>query len=367
MVSFFLKVLFSLMVCLVLQGCSRPPDLIGVEHPEVSSTDVPGIKSHKVFIMTSRARSSVEAEFYSRKRSEQLGLSSVIVTVPPRHATSKIERSKSNPPDPRRSFTVVEPVVYETDDGFLSSINRELAKRPPEDRTILGFIHGYNMTLSDATLRLTQFVEDSGFEGVPVLFSWASYASVTRYVYDLNSALQSRVQMVSVANLLTRSDAKRVDVLAWSMGSFAIMEGIVYAATTGQFDRKNRLKNVILASPDIDLDLFRAQLTLIPEVVDDIYILTSKADFALKFSSLIAGRQTRLGHANLEQLEGLGVSVIDLSEVDDVGTKSHGKFAESPQIVQLIGRGLQDTNSLGEVAGGETVSLPSLLIQDPRR
>ncbi len=361
------QALFSLVLCLALLSCTRPPDLIGIENPDVSPSQVPGITSHKVFIMTSRARSGVEAELYSRQRSGQLGLSSVVVTVPPNHTTSKIERSKTNPPDPRKNFTVIEPVVYETDGKFLSSMNRELERRSPEDRTILGFVHGYNMTLSDATLRLTQFVQDSGFEGVPVLFSWASYASATRYVYDLNSALQSRVQMVTAADLLTRSNANRVDILAWSMGSFAIMEGIVYATTTGHFDRKNRLKNIILASPDIDLDLFRAQLQLIPEVVDDVYILTSKADYALKLSSLIAGRQTRLGQANIEQLEDLGVSVIDLSEVDDVGTKSHGKFAESPKVVQLIGRGLKETNSLGEVAGSEAVSLPSLLIQEPRR
>ena len=255
--------------------------------------------------------------------------------------------------------------MFGNGDQFVADINRALAKKSPSNRTILGFVHGYNMTLSDATLRLTQFVEDSGFEGVPVLFSWASYASVSRYVYDLNSALQSRVQMVSAADLLIRTNATRVDLLAWSMGSFAIMEGIVYGAATGVFDRKGRLKNIILAAPDIDLDLFQAQLKLVPDIASDIYILTSEEDLVLRFSRLIGGRRTRLGQADLSQLEGLGVSVIDLSDVKDAGTRSHKKFAESPQVVQLIGRGLQDTKTSGEVAGGDPPSLPSLIIQGP--
>ena len=54
------------------------------------------------------------------------------------------------------------------------------------------FVHGYNNTTSDAVLRLAQFVEDSGFEGVPVLFDWASAGELTRYVYDLNSSLIAR-------------------------------------------------------------------------------------------------------------------------------------------------------------------------------
>ena len=91
------------------------------------------------------------------------------------------------------------PIVFRSEQSFINEVNRELAKRPPGQRTVLVFIHGYNTSTSDAVLRLGQFVEDSGFTGVPVLFTWASAAQVPRYVYDLNSALIARVKIKEMA------------------------------------------------------------------------------------------------------------------------------------------------------------------------
>ena len=39
------------------------------------------------------------------------------------------------------------------------------------------FVHGYNTRLDDAVVRFAQFVNDTGFTGVPVLFSWRSSAT----------------------------------------------------------------------------------------------------------------------------------------------------------------------------------------------
>ena len=338
------QVVFAMVV--LLAGCARPPDLIGIDNELTPALEVPGIRPHKVFIATSRQPSSEPGELFSRQRSANLALASVVVTVPPAHEISKLERPRYLPPDPSKEFAVVDPVIYERSENFVSSINRELAKRAPRDRSILVFIHGYNMTLSDGAVRFAQFVEDSGFKGVPILFSWASFARGSEYVYDMNSAFQSRVQMIEAADLVARTNSNRVDILAWSMGSLVAMEGIVYASSIGKFNRNGRLKNIILASPDIDLDLFRAQLALIPDKIQDIYVLTSKDDYALRFSRWVAGGQGRLGQADPDELAGLGVAVIDLSEVDDVGSNSHGKFADSPSVVQLIGRGLQSSNTL---------------------
>ena len=334
----------------LLAGCAaRPPDLIGIDNELTPALEVPGIRHHKVFIATSRQPSSEPGEMFSRQRSANLALASAVVTVPPVHEISKLERPHNLPPDPSKEFAVVDAVVYEREENFVSSINRELANRAPRDRSILVFVHGYNTTLSDGLVRFAQFVEDSDFAGVPVLFSWASFAKTSEYVYDINSALQARVQMNEAADLIARTNLNRMDILAWSMGSLVTMEGLVYASSIGKFNRSGRLKNIILASPDIDLDLFRAQLVLIPDKIQDIYVLTSKDDYALRFARWVAGDKVRLGQSGSDELVGLGVSVIDLSEVDDVKSKSHGKFADSPSVVQLIGRGLKSTSTLEAV------------------
>ncbi|NCC28536.1 MAG: alpha/beta hydrolase [Gammaproteobacteria bacterium] len=81
-------------------------------------------------------------------------------------------------------------------------------------------------------------------------------------------------------------------------------------------------------------------------------------------SRRIAGGVPRVGAADTEVLEQLGVTVIDLSDVEDSSSCSHSKFAGSPEVVQLIGAGL---NSVGRFGGPSTPALDQLLSGVPIR
>ena len=54
----------------------------------------------------------------------------------------------------------------------------------------------------------------------------------------------------------------------------------------------------------------------------------------------------RVGATDPATLSELGVNVIDLTQVQDRGSTHHTKFAHSPDVVQLIGRGIQAGNTL---------------------
>lgn len=355
-----------LALALLAAGCSRPPDLVGIDNPEMPVDGVAGARQHRMFIMTTREASEVVGALFSAERAPDLGLASVDVSVPPSHVTGELERAKRLPPDPRKEFAVVDPLIYASDAAFLSQLNAELAKRPRGQREILLFVHGYNTTTSDAILRLGQFVEDTGFTGVPVLFTWASAAKTPRYVYDLNSALVARSQLKELSDILAKSRADRVSILAHSMGTFLTMEGLVDAQMSGRLGKRNRIDTVMLASPDIDIDLFRTQvLTLPPEFRRKIYILASQDDYALRVSRIIAGGVPRVGASDAEALEGLGVTVIDLTQIEDSAAGSHGKFAGSPEVVQLIARGLNASPGIGGAAQGP--GLDRLLANVPIR
>jgi esterase/lipase superfamily enzyme len=56
----------------------------------------------------------------------------------------------------------------------------------------------------------------------------------------------------------------------------------------------------------------------------------------------------RVGAADAAELEELGLTVIDLSEIDDSSSGSHSKFAGSPEVVRLIGAGLNSAGRFGE-------------------
>jgi esterase/lipase superfamily enzyme len=150
------------------------------------------------------------------------------------------------------------------------------------------------------------------------------------------------------------------------MGSFLTMEGLVDGAQTGRLARRaSSINHIVLASPDIDLDLFRTQLgELPPSIREKMYLLVSADDGALRASRLIAGGIPRVGAADAEELEKLGVTVIDLSKIEDSSSGSHAKFAGSPEVVQLLGQGL---NRVGRFGDQGTPGLDQILAGTPIR
>lgn len=338
--------LVLVMSALALGGCSPPPQVIGISNSSISAESVPNITRHRIFITTTRRPSDELGAFLGPGRALELGVASVDVTIPPTHISGQLERPKQLPPDPRTEFTVINPVTYQSDAALIAGINRELAKRKPGDRRLLLFVHGFNNTATDATLRLAQFVEDTGFKGVPVLLTWASAAKASRYVYDLNSALIARAAVGEIADMLVRTNAESNDVFAHSMGTFLTMEGLLDQQQKGALGRRNPINHIMLAAPDIDFDLFRTQLKqLSPEIRKKMFIFVSKDDKALRLSTRIAGGVPRVGIANTAELESLGLTVIDLSEISDSASGSHSKYAGSPEVVQLIGAGLNSVSS----------------------
>ncbi|QJF50727.1 alpha/beta hydrolase [Roseobacter ponti] len=335
-----LQLLFALLGVLI--ACARPPDLIGVNDPETAPSTVPKASEHRIFIATSRAPSNDEREFYSSQRSDVLGLAAVTVSVPADREPGTVERPRTLPPDATREFAVVDPERFVDGHDFVRSLNKALAARRPDNRDILLFVHGFNNTLSDSVLRVAQFVEDSGFEGVAILFSWASAARVSRYAYDLNSVLAARPSLEEASSFIVQSDATGFDVFAHSMGTMLVSEVMVQSDLRGNLNRTRKLRTVTFASPDIDIDVFKSQLSQIRQLPVSPYVLVSSDDRALQFSRRIAGGVDRVGAADLSELEGLGLTVIDLSEIDDSNSGSHSKFAGSPEAVQLIGRTLSE-------------------------
>lgn len=170
-----------------------------------------------------------------------------------------------------------------------------------------------------------------------MLFDWASAGSLTRYVYDLNSSLIARGKISEIVSIMTRTNAEGYDVFAHSMGSFLVMEAMRDQVQQGTFNKIGRLNTIILASPDIDIDLFRAQHEQIDRKFDRFYVLVSRDDEALNVSIIISGGIPRVGASDITEIAELGAIAIDLSQISDSSSGTHTKFAGSPDIVKLIG------------------------------
>ncbi|NJN05380.1 MAG: alpha/beta hydrolase [Rhodobacteraceae bacterium] len=318
-----------------MSACSSPRHLIGVTPEDSVNGGAPPARTHRIFIATTRALSSEPGEFFSGDRSLTLNYASVDVRVPPGHVIGQAERPRRLPPDPEKHFIFEDPKTYDLV-GFQAAAEVALRPVPRRDRKLLIWVHGYNSTLTDAALRLAQFVEDTGYDGIPLLFSWASAGKLTSYVYDINSALMARDAINWLGAALARSSFESIDVVAHSMGNFLVLEAIRGAANANLFDTSGKLKTVVLADPDIDYELFVTQVAALPPEKRRFYVLVSNDDRALALSSFLS-RRPRVGNIDPEALTKLGVNVIDLSLVKDTSSSNHSKFVDAPEIVQLIG------------------------------
>lgn len=343
----FVLQLFAAVVLVCLGACAGPKNLVGIP-TAVPIETVHATETVKVFIATSRAASDEPGELFSGKRSHQLNFASVDVSIPPNHQQGKIERPRKLPPDPREHFVIDSPRNFKDRRSFQTDLSSAVMERPRDERNVLLFIHGYNTNLTSAVLQVSQFVEDTGYTGVPLLFSWASSGETVKYVYDINSALVARDSLVSLYDTLRLPAVQGYDLVAHSMGTFLVMEASRQVALTTGVDPTGKVKNIVLASPDIDIDLFISQLSLLPRKDRNIVVLVSNDDRALLASRRVAGGVTRVGLAPADELSKLGIIAIDLSEVDDPSSFSHSKFKNSPAVVQLLGNAIQDGSSFNQ-------------------
>ncbi|WP_157961736.1 alpha/beta hydrolase [Acuticoccus kandeliae] len=337
------------MLLLGLAACGGPPAaIIGVDGVSTRAVDVPGTHLLPIYVATSRAASDNPHLLFSGERSDDVSYARLVVSVPPDRPVGEVTRASTLPPDPRRHFVVVAAQVFGSEADFVSSLNRDLMERPAPRRHVLLFVHGFNTDFPSAVTRTAQFAYDSGYPGIPLLFSWPSRGRTIDYVYDMNSALQSRDSLLATADALKESKAVAVDILAHSMGNLLVVESMRQMALLGRFATADRIGSIMLAAPDIDIDLFRKQLAPLPVGDPPIFVMTSANDRALALSRSIAGGVSRAGNTDPEKLAELGVNAVDVTRVTQGDRLQHSTFAQAPEVVQLIGRYLGNDGNLAE-------------------
>ena len=332
--------LLILAAALLGAGCmtnDNATDLIGTSAVQVAPTEIAG--NHSIFVATTR-EASADAKVFNNARSPKLNFARVNVTVPKSHQTGKIERKKpGKEDDPLKFFTATEVVAYDAQPQFSSALSADIAARGGR---AMVFIHGYNTSFDRAVYRATQIAQDSGYPGTPVLFSWASGGSTKDYVYDRESASVARDQLEVTLRLLAQSGARRIDIVAHSMGTWVTMEALRQLALAGDRDLGGKLGDVILAAPDIDIDVFKSQMRRYGKPNRPFFLLLSADDRALKLSGMLAGNKRVGDFGDPALLAELGVVAVDVSNEKSGDSLNHTKFADNPELVKLLGRRLRE-------------------------
>ena len=263
-----------------------------------------------------------------------------IMTIPPSHRAGSLEEPMFGAANPHDHIFVAEERKLDADE-FKSELASHVSGRIGVNRDVLVFVHGFNTTFEEARDRAAQIVADTRFGGVAVLFTWPTKHELFGYVYDKDNATASRDALQSVLQQVAGTPGVgKVHVLAHSMGGWLAMEALRQEAISGDRDLSGRLGEVMLASPDIDMDVFAAQMARLRPA--NVTVFATANDRALSLSSAIAQSRQRVGGINpskpedRDKIESLGAKVYDLTKYSD-GWIDHGAYADAPTVIRAIG------------------------------
>ena len=310
---------FLLVMMLTLAACSgRPgPELLA----PMPAPRVEGARSVTVHVVTTRADAPDMPFAFGRGRAGAPQYAEFDISIPPGHQPGQIEWPERTA-DPAKSFVTV---------GQRRMGGQEFARGVADEHVGL-YVHGYNTSFQEALYRLAQLSADAHLAGTPVLFSWPSEAHVAAYMADRDGADYSRSALANLLQQLTAGakPGDTVSVLAHSMGARLMMEALRELNMTGRGAVIDRL-DIILAAPDIDVDLFHEQLAALRPMKRQITVLVSSDDRALKVSSRLAAGRPRLGLADVRDPEiqqgaqQAGITIVDITALPK-GDSAHSRY-----------------------------------------
>jgi esterase/lipase superfamily enzyme len=259
----------------------------------------------------------------------------VDVSIPRIHKKANIERPsilKLDFYESRKKHVVLyEPMIVSQQD-FITMINRRL--KDSHSKSAFIFVHGYNVTFSGAARRTAQIAHDIQFDGAPVFYSWPSKGDAIPYTVDSTNVAWTQPNFKNfLDDFLERSDVDSVFLIAHSMGSRAVTGAL--SALCDVQNRYKKIKEIILAAPDIDASVFvRDIVPALKRHSFKITLYASSNDKALQGSHIVNG-EIRAGDSSGRLITVLGVDTIDASNVktDFIG---HSFYGDSISVVNDI-------------------------------
>jgi esterase/lipase superfamily enzyme len=234
--------------------------------------------------------------------------------------------------------------------AFFALVNKALAASASTD--LLVYVHGSNNTMPRAAAQAAQLRHFTGRRMVVLAFLWPSAGSILKYFTDVANAQASVEPFVRLIELLAaHTDAKAIDVLAYSAGAQIVSPGLAQLGTPRrgetqeQLRQRLRLAQIYFAAPDIDTRRFVQELGQYVKVVDRVSIAANMNDSALRFANIVH-RASRAGRPDPNELDAtqtgflvdasqrLGFDLIRVNPYDipKLPETSHAFWYEDPWV-----------------------------------
>lgn len=311
-----------------------------------------------VFAATSRDKDSDGGFGY--QRSPDLRLLEMTVSIPPNRSPGELDFAYAKP-DPVKQFTLAEQVEFSGPDAFVSRIHQTLKKEASNE--VVLFVHGYNTTQAETAFRAAQFAYDINLPGALMIYSWPSQGKLLGYAYDSESMLFARDGLEKILRRIRGSGVDKVTLIGHSMGSALIMETLRQIEIDDPGWSYRSLEGVVLIAPDLDVDLFHAQMERIEKVPYPFIVMVSGKDPVLGISSLMRGdrHRDRLGNlTDFDQVSDLPVQMVDTTAFAKSAESPHFVAGTSPALIAIF----NDVNRLTETFDQEQIIRDNLFNGD---
>ncbi len=295
------------------------------------------IRSHtvvRIFYATDRNRTSEvkPAEMFGNDRGT-LSFGYCDVSIPRGHRIGELESPSvwrlEFDEDPDKHVVLFNTVIRSKDEFFedLRARVRDSVKS-----SAFLFVHGYNVKFEDAARRTAQISYDLSFDGAPIFYSWPSQGITPAYTVDEQNIEWAQANLKNfLEDFFERSDAQNVYLIAHSMGNRALTRAVASLLTDKPIIR-GRLKEVILAAPDIDAEVFKRDIVpALTKTDSPVTLYASSEDLALAASKQVHG-YPRAGDSGQGLVVVSGIETIDATHVD-TGLLGHSYFAETRSII----------------------------------
>lgn len=291
----------------------------------------------KVFYGTDRNKTNKSSlnDYFGEVRSP-VSYGQIDISIPFNHQQGKIEAPSiwrlEFSENPEKHISML--TLVEMDKATLfKTVNQRLNESGTNSAFI--FFHGYNVTFSAAAKRTAQMAFDLKFPGVPFFYSWPSAGRVSAYTKDKGNIQWSEPHIKSfLEDVAKKSDIENIYLIAHSMSNRGLTRALG-TLITEQPELKSKFKEVILAAPDIDAEVFKRDI--LPKLTAQqlpVTLYASADDKALLASKKVHG-YSRAGDTGDSIVVAEGIETIDATGLD-TGFLRHSYFSETQPMLNDI-------------------------------
>jgi esterase/lipase superfamily enzyme len=246
---------------------------------------------------------------------------------------------------------VDDPAVVDQDEQvagqFRQEVRRRLALTPNQDVFI--YVHGFHNSFDYAASVLAEFWHFGGRIGVPIVYSWpaGSPGLLRGYNHDRESGEFTIHHLMQFLRLVVSiPEVERIHVIAHSRGTGvtadALRELVNEDRAAGKDPRQSlRIGNVVLASPDLDFDVFfqRFVADRFYQAAQHITIYCSQKDKAIGLAQWLFASQRRMGDVRPKDFSDDEEQLLNEMRTYDIvdarvktGSMGHSYYHSSPAV-----------------------------------